>query len=284
MYSAPVRTVKRQAVASRAPRRAAVRGFAALVLALPLVGCGPDGPSPPSPMADPSVAWSQRLREVVSAEGLVDYAALRGDPAALRDFVGWAAEHGPETERWRGTDDNRRLAFSLNALTAVTLWSVLEGVPRDPAAGRPPFARLRFALDGDVVRYDRFVAHQVLARIEEPLAVAALPCAALSCPPVSDRLYEKKDIDDALALRMRRWVASGRLVTDTGAGFTFSPALRPWLAAFARYDAAETPCAAVAPYALQPLRARLEGPCTYAWGPWDGTLDAVANGAHDRER
>jgi len=259
-----------------------MRGWLALFMVFSLDACGPDLPAPPSPAADPSAAWALRLREVVAADGRVDYAALRGDPTALRDFVGWAAEHGPETERWRGTDDNRRLAFSLNALNALALWYVLEGLPRDPALGRSPVASLRFALDGEVVRYDRFVAHQILARIEEPLAVAALPCAALSCPPVSERLYEKKDIDDALALRMRRWVTSGRLVRETDAGFVFSPALRPWLVGFARYDAAETPCAAVAPYAPPTLRAGLLGPCSYTWGPWDSTLDAVANGAHDR--
>lgn len=249
-----------------------------LLGALALAACGPSlAPPPPPDVADPGKAWSVRLREVVSPQGHVDYAALRADPTALRDYVGWAAAHGPETDLWRLTDDNRRLAYSLNVLNALTMWAVVEGVERP--TDRRPFTTLRFRIDDEVVRYDRYLSDRVLAIFDEPLAVAALGCAARACPPMPTRLFERSDLDDDLAAQMTRWIASGRLVRVDGDTLVFSPALRPWMRAFDRNAGAATPCEVVAPYVTaaqkRSLGPRLEGECRYTWGAWDGTLDGA---------
>jgi hypothetical protein len=248
-------------------------------LALSLAACGPSLPTPPPPtVADPSQAWNVRLGQVVSPQGLVDYAALRADPKALRDFVGWAAAHGPEADKWRLTDDNRRLAYSLNVMNALTLWAVVEGVERP--TDRRPFGTLRFSIDDEVVRADRYLSDRVLAIFEEPLAVAALGCAARACPPVPARLFTKVDLDIDLAAQMSRWIASGRLVRANGDTLVFSPALRPWTEVFERHDGAATPCDIVAPYVPKASKASLEpllqaGTCRYTWGVWDGALDGA---------
>ncbi len=245
--------------------------LSSLAVAALLAACVPDRPPPPAPAEDPTAAWGARLAEVVSPAGEVDYAALRADPRALRDYVGWVAVHGPETDRLRLTDDNLRLAWHLNALTAAVLWSVVEGAPL--AGPGAPVSSARLLLDGEVVRYDRHVLHTVLATYDEPLAVAALPCGARACPPAPTGLYEKKGLDDQLAEQMRRWVRSGRLVSGDGATFVFSPALRAWMWAFERWDGATTPCEVVAPYTEPPVRDRLATCASWRWGAWDGRLD-----------
>lgn len=241
-----------------------------------LTACGPSLPTPPSspPDVDSARAWNKRLGEVVSPEGRVNYAALRADPTALRNYVGWAAGHGPETNRWRN-GDNLRLAYALNVMNAFTLWAVVEGAERP--TDRRPFTGLRFEIDNEVVRYDRYLSHRVLALYDEPLAVAALGCAALSCPPVAPRLFENSNLDNALADQMTHWITTGRLLRADGDTLIFSPALRPWVESFDQLVGARTPCDIVAPYvpapllpALEPL---LEGECRYSWGAWDGELD-----------
>ncbi|MDP2306919.1 MAG: DUF547 domain-containing protein [Pseudomonadota bacterium] len=212
---------------------------------------------------------------MVSPQGYVDYASLRADPAALADFVGWAAAHGPESEKWRLTDDNRRLAWSLNVLNATVLWAVVQGVERPP--DRRPYTQLRFSFDDEVVRYDRYLSDRVVAIYDEPLAIAALGCAARACPPVPARLFEKANLDKDLAAQMTRWIASGRLVRASGDQLIFSPALRPWVALFGRHAGAATPCDIVAPYVPAPMASSLlpllDGECRFTWGAWDGALD-----------
>lgn len=235
-----------------------------------LVGCGPDVEPPPLPPLDPAPAWEQRLREVVSPEGEVDYAALRADSAALRDYVGWVARNGPETVGFRLTDDNMRLAWHLNALNALALWSVVEGRPF--ATEKQVFPRVRVLLDSEPVRLDRYVTHRVLATYEEPLVAAALACGARSCPPAPTSLYRKPTIERQLREQLQRWVASGRLVREEGGKLYFSPALRPWMPAFARWGHAETPCDVVRGVAPGRIVDAVQR-CDWAWDAWDGGVD-----------
>jgi hypothetical protein len=239
--------------------------------------CRPDLPPPPAPEANPTEAWGIRLGRVVSADGEVDYAALRADSAALRDFVGWIAVHGPETDEFALQDDNRRLAWHLNAQNALVLWAALQrglDQPGAPAADGPPLASLRLRFDGEPVRLDHHVT-DVLALYEEPLAVAAMGCAARACPPVPNRLFRKDGIDAALARQMTRWISSGRLVTEDGGTWVFSPVLVAAAPAFARWEGTTSPCAIVAPYAPKALRGRLEADpaCPHRVAAWDARLD-----------
>jgi hypothetical protein len=238
-----------------------------------LAGCGVDRDPPPVPDTDPTARWGARLSEVVSAEGEVDYTALRADHAALDDYVGWVAAHGPESDGFRLQDDDRRLAWHINAANALTLWAVVEGLRPDDVTDGPPLARLRFLIDREPRMLSQHRRDTILAVYEEPLAAAALGCAARSCPPMPAHLFERKELDEQLERQMRRWVDSGRLVTEEGGEFVFSPVLDGVREDFRRWDGVSGPCAIVAPYAPPDLRERMEAGCPYRWAPWDGALD-----------
>lgn len=238
-------------------------------LLLLLVGCGPDHEPPPAPETDPNGAWAQTLDRVVADDGGVDYAALRADPTTLRSYVGWVAVHGPETDKFRNSDDNRRLAYALNVVNAQMLWRAVEGFEPGPTEAAPfPPAWVR--LDSDLVRLDRFVNDFVQPMYTMPMAVAGFACGARSCPPLMPKMYLKIGLEATLARRMQLWAASGELVREENGTFVFSPALRPWMRSFDMYDGLTTPCEVVAPHAVEPLATALRsGACPYRWDAWD---------------
>ncbi len=236
------------------------RTFAGGVLLALLSACAPDHAPPPTPASDPTPVWQMRLRQVVDHNGDVDLDALRADHAVLDEYIGWIAEHGPESDAYRNSDDNRRLAFHLNALNALTLWLALDGV------SGAPYTSIRARIDGDIVPLDRHILHTVIATYEDARALAGLYCREPGCPPMRASLYEKKTLDLALSEQMVRWVGNGLVRVDAGA-LVFTRRLEPWLDDFRRWNNAPTPCAIAEPYADDTLLAalRADPACAVRW-------------------
>lgn len=248
-----------------------------------LLACAPDRPPPPAPKVDPQAAWASALLRSVGDDGTVDYTALAQEPALAR-FIGWVGDHGPETDRYRNSDDNRRLAWSINAVNAHMLWAEVKGFSPGPTEAAP-FPRATVLLDSEVISLERFVRTYLAPLYEEPMAVAALACGVRSCPPLSPRLYTRAGLDAALDRRMRLWAASGELVREEDGTFVFSPALRPWMHSFEVFEGLTTPCAVVGPFAPEPLGSALvSGACPYRWDTWDGRRrEGTVNPTHAPE-
>lgn len=243
-----------------------------------------DTPRPPD--HDPSVAWARSLGSVTTDDGLVRYDLLRQDPAPLRDFVGWIAAHGPETDGFRLLDDDRRLAWHLNAYNALVLWSVVQA---DPALRSvldlPGFFWWReFAVDGERVSLYNYERRDILPTYQEPLAHAALNWGARSCPPLRAELYRAGDVQEQLQNQMRRWVATpdpkrtAVYWDEQSVEFVFSPIFDRHGDDFRRWAGAETPCDAVRPYGNVALRARLSAHkgCPHRFYEVDGSLNTAS--------
>lgn len=248
-----------------------------------LLGCGVDVPTPDPPARDPSRRWGEQLAAIVSPEGLVDYEALRADPAPLADFVGWVGSHGPETDGFKLMDDDRRLAWHLNAYNALVLWGVLQHWPLASVRDLPgPFGpgtgffwKLRFRIDGERMHLHAHEQRVIFATYQEPLAHAALNCASRSCPPLRPTLFTARGIDEELEDQMRLWVAAGAVAVEPDGSFSFN-AIFDWYAEdFRAWAGADTPCRAVRPYADAELAAALDArpDCPHRFAPYDWSLN-----------
>lgn len=222
-----------------------------------LLGCGAPLEVPPDPGRDPTGAWSRFLQEIVTEAGRVDYRRLRKNPRPLREYLGWVAEHGPESDGWRLMDDNRRLAYHINAYNAWVLYGVLKHWPiasvKDVHAPFGPpgtgfFGWMRVRVDQEWVSLHTWERWHIFPVYQHPLVHVALNCAARSCPPLRNRVYTAAKLDEELDEQMRRWVNGGAVARE-GDTLVFS-AIFDWYAEdFRAWAGAETPCAAVEPYA-----------------------------------
>lgn len=248
-----------------------------------LLACGPKLSPPPAPADDPSPAYEALLQRVVTDEGFVDYDLLRADPAPLAAYVGWIAEHGPESDGFRLLDDDRRLAWHINAYNALVLWGVLQHWPLESVRDVPGplgidgagfFWWMRVRVDGEWTTLHHHEQAFLFPTYQEPLAHAALNCASWSCPPLRSRLYTARELDAELDAQMRRWVATGAARVE-GDGFVFSQIFEWYADHFREWAGASTPCATVRPYAEGPLAAALDArpDCPHRFEPYDWRLN-----------
>lgn len=119
---------------------------------------GIDGPRPePVPMDGKGFdhgGLTAVLEAVVTADGLIDYAALKADPAPLDRYLGQLRAVSPANapHRFRTADD--RLAYYINAYNAFVLAAVRDDCPSDGVQsmyGGGLFWKVDFLTGGDEV-------------------------------------------------------------------------------------------------------------------------------------
>jgi Protein of unknown function, DUF547 len=142
------------------------------------------------------------LRAHVDAEGLVDYAALGRESAALDAYVASLAS-APFEELGR----DEKLALLINAYNAFTLRLILDHRPvasiKDIPSGKRWDDR-RWTLAGETLSLDQIEHERIRPRFREPRVHFALVCAARSCPPLRAEVYVGERLEAQLADQTRR--------------------------------------------------------------------------------
>jgi hypothetical protein len=142
------------------------------------------------------------LKTHVDERGLVDYAALRADAAALDAYLGRLA-----TIDLASLGRDEQLATLINAYNAFTLRLIADHYPihsiRDiPEADR--WKAVRWTLAGKQVSLDHIEHEMIRPVFGEPRIHFALVCAAVSCPPLRREAYRGDRIEKQLDDQMRQ--------------------------------------------------------------------------------
>lgn len=145
-------------------------------------------------------AWDQLLRAHVR-DGLVDYAAIKADPASLEEYLAALASADPA-----GLSEPGERAFWINAYNACVVKGVLDRYPlesvRDIAGF---FDKIRYRVGGE-----RLTLNQIEARgraLGDWRIHFALVCASSSCPPLRGEAYLPEQLEAQLAEQTRAFLA-----------------------------------------------------------------------------
>jgi hypothetical protein len=164
-----------------------------------------------------------RVLEQVWHDGLVDYAALRRQPAPLDEYI--AALGGVSADAVRGASRNAQLAFWINAYNACALKLVVEHYPIQKAGFPASLVRSLQGVPDNSIRQipstwkrefcpvageDRAldeIEHEIVRPMGDPRIHFAINCAARSCPVLAGVAYESDMLDRQLDDAVRRFIA-----------------------------------------------------------------------------
>jgi uncharacterized membrane protein YdjX (TVP38/TMEM64 family) len=142
------------------------------------------------------------LRTHVDADGLVDYARLKGAHAELDAYIGSLA--GAPFEKL-GRDE--KLALLINAYNAFTLRLVLDHWPVASIQDIPTEQRWdarRWRLAGETLSLNQIENERIRPMFLEPRIHFALVCAARGCPPLRAEAYTGARLESQLLDQARR--------------------------------------------------------------------------------
>lgn len=165
-------------------------------------------------------SFAALLARFVDAEGRVDYAGWRADPAArraLRRYLAALGRYGPRSAPSRFPSRDHELAYLLNAYNACVIEGVLAHwplqsvqdlrAPLDVVAGLGFFARLRFEVDGEWTSLYALENARVRGGYADPRIHFVLNCASGGCPRLRPELPTGERLERVLAAAAAEFVA-----------------------------------------------------------------------------
>ena len=257
------------------------------LLILTMMGCSERVyPTADSNIRSPSSAWKRLLSESTSAAG-TDYDKIAQKREILDAYLTWIGEHGPEEDNMSYKQDDRKIAFLINAYNA----SVIAGVLRNrdaasvmdvstglfPAGGAGFFLGQTFRIDAEWITLYHLEHQYLLGDYEEPLIHAGLNCASVGCPPL--RYYTDKGLDNELDVAMHDFLASEQGMRQTDDGYEFTELLSWYEDHFVDWSDATDLCDYLSRYTDEAPSAWLTervGQCSLQWFSYDWSLNHAA--------
>lgn len=148
--------------------------------------------------------YTKLLNKYVNASGFVNYKGLKGDAAALNEYL-HSLSANPPSDKW---SVNEKKAYWINAYNAFTLKLIVDNYPvksiKDigPAIQIPfvntPWAKKFFKIGNQEMKLDA-IEHDILRKqFNDPRIHFSLVCASRSCPPLRNEAYEADKLDEQL--------------------------------------------------------------------------------------
>lgn len=208
------------AVTIRQRARSAPALLGAALLALSAGACGsgkpvavkpPEGDVPSSGQF-PHATFTRLLEATVSSDGLVDYGAVEEQKDLLDLYLGEVARISPIGQPHLFPTFEDQLAYWIDAHNAAALKGVLVlGRPKDLSKIGSDLDRMTFTFGGRPMSL-LGVASQIRKQFPDPRPFLVLVRGRRGGPPLEQKAFEAKDLDERLQAASRAFVKSPRYV------------------------------------------------------------------------
>jgi hypothetical protein len=189
-------------------------------------------------------AWGSVLAHNVTAEGRVDYAALKASPADLSRAVAEIAARSPHSNPADFPTRNDQMAYWINAYNTLVIEGIIEDWPvksvRD--MGLLPFSffrKKRFRVGGREITLDNIEHDMLRKRYADPRIHFAINSASASCPLLRNTPYHAATLDAELDEAVRIFFADpvrGMKIDAAKDTVEFSGILKWYGEDFERYE------------------------------------------------
>jgi len=145
------------------------------------------------------------LQKYVGANGSVNYRALLKEKDKLIAYTSELRNFYPDNTASRGA----RLAYFINAYNAFTLLLILDNYPLKSIMdldGGKPWDRVWIKLGTQELSLNQ-IEHEILRKeLKEPRVHFAVNCAAKSCPPLHNKAFTARNVENLLEQRTRAFI------------------------------------------------------------------------------
>jgi hypothetical protein len=214
-----------------------------------------------------SAATSAFLQKHVNAEGNVNYAAIKKQPAELNTLLETVRSFDAKT-----ASAAERKAFYLNAYNLTVIGAVVEKFPLTSVMKVPGFFdKSQHTVAGEKMTLNDLENEKLRKPYNDPRIHFALVCAAKGCPRLSREAYEASSLDAQLTAQARRVLTNPAFIRpDAGGKKVLVSELFKWYA-----DDFKAPGSALIPY-LNQYRSTQPIPATYTvdYYTYDWALNA----------
>ena len=201
--------------------------LAILILAAPVVG-GAENDVP----FDHS-ALDRVLKAYVDERGQVDYTGLKAHPEDLDAYVALLGRVSPASHPERFSDLAARKAYWINAYNAFVLRGVIDAYPvksvKDIKFLSGFFNRTYFTAGGQDYTLNN-IEHSILREVfNDPRIHAAINCASVGCPRLSQKAFSPENLDAQMDGAMRLFIREPRNVRiDRDEGTVYLSKIFDW--------------------------------------------------------
>jgi len=142
------------------------------------------------------------LKRFVNDRALVDYAAIKADPAQLNSYVAQIAARSPDSHPQDFPTREAQLAYWINAYNALVIHGVAEKWPtksvRDLGFLFGFFRNKKFTVGGRQMTLDNIEHDTIRKHFADPRIHFAVNCAAISCPRLGRDAYTAENLERLL--------------------------------------------------------------------------------------
>ena len=152
--------------------------------------------------------YNALLGKYVSSSGQVDYKNLKDHATELHAVTLYFSAQNP-TEAW---SRNERMAFWINAYNAFTIQLIVDNYPVESITkldGGKPWDVKRINIGGKSYSLNQIENEILRPQFQDPRIHFAINCAAKSCPPLYNKAFEPKSLNQQLEQRTRAFVRTG---------------------------------------------------------------------------
>ena len=138
--------------------------------------------------------WNDLLQKYVSTEGMVNYKGLKKDQDQVKKYTSMLSVTEPG-DNW---SKEQQKAYWMNAYNAFTIQLILNNYPLKSIKDlKNPWGNKFFTIGNKEMSLEQ-IEHEILRKMGDPRIHFGINCASISCPPLSNTAFTKKNVDKEL--------------------------------------------------------------------------------------
>ena len=162
--------------------------------------------------------WNTLLTSHVSEAGNVNYEGFRKESKVLRAYIASLGTNMPDNT-WSKNDI---LSYWMNAYNAMTVDLILRNLPLQSIKDiDKPWDQRLWKLQDKWYNLDE-IEHKILRKMDEPRIHFGINCASYSCPPLLNKAFTAKNVEEQLDFLSRQFINDPTRNTITSERVTVS--------------------------------------------------------------